>query len=199
MANITKTDAVELIATQALSASTVLKSPELDVSTKLAATIFVAFGRYTIGTPAAAANIRIEGTPDASGDRRWRPLVSLASGITAAVSEAIVTAAADQNVLLVASTTGFVVGDTVLCSDAGTPANSQFGRVKAISANVSITLEDNLTNAMTGKEVYDQADIFPPVLIDCLALKRLRVIVDAAGHDVASMVEAYAVTGDSIG
>ena len=93
-------------------------------------------------------------------------------------------------------TTGFAVGDVVYI-DNGTIGNSEWGRVKAVSANTSITIEDNLVNAQTGATVYDQAQIFRAVDINLRAIGRIRVVVDNTGTGQAIAVEAHMVTADS--
>ena len=60
-------------------------------------------------------------------------------------------------------------------------ANSEFGRIKVVTTNTSVTLEDNLENVQTGATVRGQAEFKTPVIIDVSASKRIRVVVDGSG------------------
>jgi hypothetical protein len=141
---------------------------------------------------------RIEASAKSSGDGYWWPLATFRTAIALAESEAVSgTVSAGTNVITVASTTNLVAGDIIFI-DNGTIGNSEWGRIKSVSAGVSVTIEDNLVNAQTGATIYDQAEMFVAQL-DLTAVGRLRVVADGSGTGQAVAVEALMVTGDSIG
>lgn len=198
MATIAKTVAQTLLALQSIASNTVVISSALDVSTKLAAQILIHFGRRAATALTIGMTFRVEASAKSSGDGHWFPVAQFLTDTAAASDEAVSgTVNAGTNVITVASTTGFTAGDIIFI-DNSTIGNSEWGRVKSISANVSVTIEDNLVNAQTGSTIYDQAQMFQ-CLIDCTAITRLRLVADGSGTGQAVAVEAWAVTGDSIG
>lgn len=197
MATYSKTVGTSVLGLQSVAAGVVLISSVLDVATKMAASLFIHFGRRAATALTVGCIIRIEASSKASGDGHWYPLFIYTSDIAAASDEAVSgTVASGQNVITVAATAGFVAGDIIFI-DNGTIGNSEWGRIKSISANVSVTIEDNLVNAQTGATIYDQAQIFRVVDINCRAISRLRVVIDNTGTGQAIAIEADAVTADS--
>lgn len=198
MATITKTAGTEVLALQSVASNTVLISSALDVSTKLAATIFIHFGRRATTALTQAVEFRIEASSKSSADGHWYPIARFLTQTAAAESEAVSgTVSAGTNVITVASTTNLTVADLIYI-DNGTIANSEWGRIKSVSTNTSVTIEDNLVNAQTGSTIYDQAEMFVAQL-DLTAISRLRLVVDADNTGQAVAVEAHMVSGDSIG
>lgn len=197
MATYTKTQGTSVLALQSVAAAAVLISSAQSVTTAIAATLFIHFGRRAATALTIGAQIRIEASSKSSGDGHWYPLFVFTTDIAAASDQAVNgTCAAGQNVIPMTSTSGFAVGDIVYIDNA-TIGNSEWGRIKAVSTDVSITIEDNLVNAQTGATVYDQAQIFRAVDINCRAIGRLRVVVDNTGTGQAIAVEAHMVTADS--
>lgn len=198
MATITKTQGTSLLTLQSLASNSVVISSVQDVSTKLAATIFMHFGRRATTALTEGLEFRIEGSSKSSADGHWFPLATFKTQIATSETEAVSgTVNAGTNVITVASTTNLTAGDIVYI-DNGTIANSEWGRVKSISANTSITIEDNLVNAQTSSNIYDQAEMFV-AQIDLTAIGRIRVVADGRNTGQAVAVEVYMVTGDSIG
>jgi len=198
MATITKTQGTSLLSLQSVASNTVVISSAQDVSTKLAATVFIHFGRRATTALTEGMEFRIEASSKSSGDGHWYPLASFKTAIAAAESEAVSgTVSSGTNVITVASTTNLVAGDLVYI-DNGTIGNSEWGRVKSISTNTSITIEDNLVNAQTGATIYDQAEFYA-AQIDLTAVGRIRLVADGRNTGQAVAVEAHMVTGDSIG
>lgn len=198
MATITKTAGTELLALQSVASNTVVISSAQDVSTKLAATVFIHFGRRATSALTEGVEFRVEASSQSSGDGHWYPLARFKTATTAAESEAVSgTVSAGTNVITVASTTNLTVADLIFI-DNGTIADSEWGRIKAISTNTSVTIEDNLVNAQTGATIYDQAEMFVAQL-DLTAVTRIRLVADADNTGQAVAVEAHMVTGDSIG
>jgi hypothetical protein len=198
MSTITKTQGTQLLALQSVASNTVVISSAQDVSTKLAATIGIHFGRRAATALTEGMEFRIEASMKSSGDGFWFPLASFKTAIAAAESEAVSgTVSSGTNVITVASTTNLVAGDLVFI-DNGTIANSEWGRVKSIVSNTSITIEDNLVNPQTGATIYDQAEFYV-AQIDLTAVGRIRLVCDGRNTGQAVAVQAFMVTGDSIG
>ena len=198
MAIITKTQDIPLLPLQSVASNTVVISPAEDVSTKISATVGIHFGRRSAIALAAGVEMRIEASMTSSGDSQWFPLVVFKSQNAAVEAETVSgTVNPGTNVLTVASTINLAAGDLVFI-DNSTIENSEWGRVKAISTNSSITLEDNLANAQTGSTIYDSAEYFVAQL-DLSSIGRLRLVVDGRNTGQAVAVEAFMVTADSIG
>src|SRR5215203_4124664 len=153
MATFSKTQGVTLLALQSVASNTVLISSAVDVSTKIAAAFFIHFGRRTASALTEGMEFRLEASAKSSGNGHWFPLFAVKTNTTAAESEAVTsTVSSGTNVITVASTTNLVAGDAIYI-DNGTIANSEFGRIKSIVANTSVTIEDNLVNAQTGATI----------------------------------------------
>jgi len=198
MANITKTVGTSVISLQSVAASSVLISSAVSIASKLAATLFIHFGRRSATAAGAGVNIRIEGSSKSSGDGHWYPLAVLTTQFAACESEAVSgTVLSAQNVITVASTTNLSAGD-IIYIDNGTIANSEWHRIKSIVTNTSVTVEDNLVNAQTGATVYDSAEMYA-IQLDLSALSRLRIVVDGSLFTQAFAIEADMITADSIG
>lgn len=200
MANITKTVQTQLAAPQSLASNSVFISTPFDCSTKLAAMVQIRFGRRATTALTEGVEFRVEVSGlGASTASHWNTIASYKTAIAAAESEAVSgTVSSGTNVITVASTTNLARADIVYI-DNSTIANSEWGRVKSISTNASITIEDNLVNAQTGSTIYDQAEILPPFDIDLRAVKYLRVVVDGSNTGQAIAFEIDLITADSIG
>lgn len=173
------TTTTTLQAIASVAASSVGISSELDISTCLGGNLSIRFGRRSATAAGAGVNFRCDYSPETTGNDSWVSYPLFVSAFAACEAEAVsVTVAAGTNVITVASTTNLVVGD-LLFIDNTTIANSEWGRMKALSANVSVTIEDNLTNAQTGSTIYDAAEIYVPALI-LPGYKRLRVVADGS-------------------
>jgi len=197
MAIINKTQGTTLLSLQSVASNTVVISSTQDVSTKLAATIFIHFGRRTASALTTGMEFRIEGSAKSSGDGYWFPLARVRTLTAAAESEAVSgVVSSGTNVITVASTTNLAAGDIIFI-DNGTIGNSEWGRIKSVVLNTSVTIEDNLVNAQTGATIYDQAEMWA-IQVDLSAIGRLRLVADGSGTGQAVAVEALMVTADSI-
>ena len=196
MAAFSKTGAVSLLGLQSVAASTVVVGSAVDVSTKLGGLIAVRFGRRSATSGTAGANIRLEASPNSSGGL-WVPFAVFTTAFALCEAEAVSgTVSAGTNVITVASTTNLVAGDLIFI-DNGTIANSEWGRIKSISASVSVTIEENLVNAQTGATLYDAAEIYAPVAFPEGAL-RVRAVDDGANFTQAHAIEVIMSTIDGI-
>lgn len=197
MATFTKTAATSVISLQSLASNTVVTSSAVDVSTKFGATIFIHFGHRTASALTSGVEFRVEASAKSSGDGFWWPLASFKTQVTAAEAEAVSgTVSSGTNVITVASTTNLAVGD-IIYIDNGTIGNSEWGRIKSVSTNTSVTIEDNLVNAQTGATIYDQAEMFVAQL-DLTSVVRLRVVADGSNTGQATAIEVFMTSGDAI-
>ena len=198
MATFAKTANLILLALQSIAASSVVVGAAVDVSTKLGGLVYVRFGRRAATAAGAGVNIRIEVSSKASGNNSWVPIAIFTTAFAAVESEAISNAeAAGDTVIEVASTTNLVAGDLIFFDNA-TIANGDFARIKSIVANVSVTLEEGLTNAQAAATVIlDGAEIYNAVAIPEGAI-RLRAVADGSLFTQAFAIEALYSTIDSI-
>lgn len=199
MATYSKTQGTSVLSLQSVASGAVLISSAQDVSTKIAASLFIHFGRRATTALTVGCSIRIEASSKSSGDGHWYPLFVYVTDIATAETEAATgTNNAGQNVITVASTSNLAAGDIVYI-DNSTIGNSEWHRIKSIVTNTSVTFEDNLANAQNSgaATLYDQGQIFRVVDINCRAIGRLRVVVDNTGTGQAIAVEVHMVTADS--
>lgn len=193
----TKTQNVTVFTLASTAASSVAISSDVDVSTIWGASFFIRFGRRSASAAGAGVNIRIEGSFASSGNNTWIPLAVFTTNFAACEAEAVSgTVSSGTNVITVASTTNLTAGD-IIYIDNGTIANSEWARIKSISANVSVTIEDNLVNAQTGATIYDSAEMYVAQL-DLSSIGRIRVVVDGSLFTQANTVEVKMVTLSSI-
>lgn len=202
MASITKTAGIDLLTLQSVSASSVLQQgTPTDVSTKLGGTVFISFGRLAATAAGAGVNIRIEASAEDSGDSDWYPLAVFTTAYAAVEAEDMTaTEPVGETVLAVASTTNLTAGDVIFIENA-TIGNSEWHRIKAISAGASVTIEEvsGLAFQQTNtSNIFDGAEHFVAQL-SFVAIKRIRVVADGSLFTQAFAIKAKMVTGDSIG
>jgi len=179
------------------AASSVSLGTALDVSTKMGGLVYVRFGRRSATAAGAGCNIRLEASHSATVDNSWYPFAVFTTAFAACEAEAVSgTVAAGTAVITVAATANLAAGDVIFI-DNGTIGNSEWGRIKSIVSNTSVTIEDVLVNAATGCTVYDAAEIYAPVAIPEGAA-RIRCVVDASLFTQACAVEARYSTIDGI-
>lgn len=197
MATFTKTVQTALLAIQSVAASTVVMSSAFDVSGKLGGLIHVRFGRRSATAAGAGVNIRLESSSAASGDNTWFPFAIFTTAFAACEAEALTgTVSSGQKVLTLASTTNLTAQDVIFI-DNGTIANSEWGRIKSISANTSVTIEDNLVNAQTSSTIYDAAEIYSPVAFPEGSV-RIRAVIDGSLFTQAFAINVELITINSI-
>lgn len=178
MATITKTEGQVFLSHQAVTHPDTVVGSEVDVGTGLACSIvcFHALVEATANTN--PGKFLIQTSPSASGSEDWSTYQELIVNNTTADTEAMTaTEPIAETVLAVASTTGFVTEDVLYIQDVGTLADSEWGLCQEIVTNTSINLVDGLTVAKDSADViWNDANVFPAVLIDCTALARVRVV-----------------------
>jgi hypothetical protein len=204
MATITKTQGTSLISLQTIASAAVVLGAAQDVSTKLAATVFIHHGRTATTALASGVKFRIEASAKSSLDGFWFPLAEFVTATTASTTTATLTTGttAGDTTLPMTATAGIVVGDLVYIREAGGETNSEFGRVKTVNTNTSVVIEDGTlyNHTVTTSLVWSKAEFFTAQL-DLTAIGRIRVVADwtSAAAGATTVVEAFMVTGDSIG
>lgn len=201
MATISKTQGTAVLAHQAVTHPDTVKGSAQDVSTKLAATIYCYHASVEAAANTNPGSFLIQTSPSASGDEDWVTQVKLDATISTADTEAMTaTEPVGETVLAVASTTGFVAGDTLYIQDASVVADGEWAKCQEIVTNVSINLIDGLTTQKDSADfIWNDADAFPGVQLDLTAVGRLRVVFQHEGATGANVhVKAIMVTGDSI-
>lgn len=201
MATVSKTAGTSLAAWQDVATANVIVGTALDVSTKLAATVFAFLGRnsssaFTAGWP----NIRIEGSAKASGNDAWVPLATFQPVIGASIAATTLNGAVSANAssFVVTSATNIAAGDMMFLGHTSDTTKYELVRVKSVSGT-TITPEENVTNAHdTGAVASDQAEAYAASL-DLTGITRIRAVIDNAGSGRTIYVQVLCVTGDSIG
>ena len=198
MATFSKTQGTSVLSLQSVAANGVVISSAIDVSTKIAASIFIHFGRRAATASTAGARLRIEASSKSSADGHWYPLAMFETNFAAVEAEAVSgTVNAGTNIITVASTSNLAANDIIFI-DNGTIANSEWGRIKSVVTNTSVTIEDNLVNAQTSATLYDGAEMYVANL-RLESVGRIRVVVDGSSFTQAFAVEAHIITTDAIG
>jgi hypothetical protein len=193
----TKTASNTVFALASTAASTVAISSAVDVPTIWSGTFFLRFGRRSATAAGAGVNIRLEGSFATSGDNTWIPLAIYTTNFAACEAEAVSgTVNAGTNVITVASTTNLTAGDVIFI-DNGTIANSEWGRIKSIVSNTSVTIEDNLVNAQTGSTLYDSAEM-TAWQIDLSNIVRIRLVADGSLYTQAFALQCLATYNTSV-
>ena len=203
MASLIKTQGTSLLSLQTIASATVVLGSAADVSTKLSATVFVHTGRTATTALTNGLKIRIEGSAKSSLNGFWFALAEFSTAIAASTTTATLTTGttAGDIILPMTTTAGIVIGDKVYIREAGAETNSEFGRVKLVTANTSVTIEDGtlFNHTITTTLVWSQAEFFTAQL-DLSSIGRIRVVADAASAVTGQtcVVESFMVTGDSI-
>lgn len=172
-----KTIQTELLAITAVAANAQQKSSTLDVSSIDKAAIFIDHARdIATAFVGNGTEYRIEVSEKATGNDSWRTLYSVVCGIATASSIVMdAQEAAGQTLIEIGATTP-TVGDYVFFKNAAI-GNSEWGKVVAINAGVSFTLQDGLTNTQAAITLFNKAEQFV-LNLDLKVATRLRVVVN---------------------
>lgn len=149
------------------------KTPVIDVTNYKHALIFIDHGPISTTTPAAGTEYRIEVSSETSVDSGWRDLVTFRSGITVSIPKDLSALPAGTNVVLLATTPGYTPPECVFIKNA-TLSKSEWAEVVQVDEDVSLTLEDPVTNTQTSSSMYSQAFTFT-AKVDLGDVQRLRV------------------------
>ena len=196
---LTKTAGTSLLTHQAVTHPDTVKGSATDVSTKIAATVFLFHASVEAAANTNGGIFRIEGSASASGDEDWVPLHQCAAQATTADTEAMTaTEPSGETVLACASTTGFVAGDILYIQDTGTLADSEWARCQEVVSNTSINMVDGLTTGMDASDViWNDAETWA-IGVDLSSVTRIRVVFQHEGAAGANChVKATMVSLDS--
>lgn len=173
-----KTIQTELLGITSVAANAQQLSSTLDLTSVRKVAIFIDHGRTaTTAFVVAGTEYRIEVSQKASGDDAWVPILSVVADIAAATEiTADADEAAGQTLIEIGANTP-AVNDYVFWRNA-TIANSEWGKVVAIAAGVTFTLQDGLTNAQAAAQlIYNKAERFA-LALHVETFTRLRVVVN---------------------
>lgn len=194
---INKTAGTSVISHQAITHPDTVKSSAIDVSTKLAATLFLFWASVEAAANTNAGSFLIFASAASSGDEDWTLIRRVITpGGTAATEAMTATEPVAETVLACASTTGFAAGDVLYVQDTGTLADSEWNWCQEIVTNTSINLLWGLTNQKDNADVIWNAAMVAAVELDLSAISRLMVVFQhegatgANGHIKATMVSA---------
>lgn len=199
MATISKTAGTVVQALTQAAGSVVTISSAIDVSTKLAATMFIHFGRRIATAGGAGVTFRVEASAKSSGDGFWWSLAQFTTSFAATTYTALGGSGNDAATpTLTFTNTGFAIGDIIHIDDGTSTSTGEFHRVKALISTTGLTLEDNLVAGHNSKSVSRAAEMFVAAL-DLTAISRIRLVVDGSLFTQVNSFEAFLVSGDSIG
>lgn len=201
MANITKTADIAILAHQAVAHPATVVGSAQDVSTKLAAMIYLFHASVEAVANTNPGKFLIQTSDSANGDDDWITVYEFIPRVSTADTEAMTaTEPATETVLAVAATAGFVAEDKLYIQDAGVVADGEWRICKEIVTDTSIDLVDGLTAQKDASDViWNDADIFKCPL-DLTAITRVRVVFMHEGGAGANVhIKGVMVTGDSIG
>lgn len=198
MATPSKTAQTDLLAWQDVSTANTPVGSSLDVSGKFEIGIRIAVGRRS-GTAFTSPwpEVRIEGSPKASGTHYFATIFPFVPNIGASIANTTLNGAvsAGASSFVVSSATNIAAGDILFLGDSST-SNYEIVRVKSVSGT-TITPEENIVNAhANGAIVTDQAETFIGAF-DVSAYSRVRAV--CANHSGQSIsVEVNVMTLDSV-
>jgi hypothetical protein len=195
--DIKKTIQTNLLPLQAVAASTIVKSSELDLTNVKKATFFIDHGRTVVTAWGAGLGTvyRIQVSEKATGNDTW---VSMTTYVASSVISVAVVADADNAAgasTILCGTAVAVAGDNVFWANSTTVTNGEFGIVASVSGTVSFTLLDPLTYAQdSDTNIFTQAEhwVYP---MDATGYTRARVVVqNVAGTTYAIQARVAAIT-----
>lgn len=187
----TKTGGSALLSLQTCASGAVVIGSAIDVSTLWEMFVAIHLGRTATTALTNPAKIRIEASPETSGNDSWVSIAEFLSDTLASTTTATLTTAttAGATVLPMTTTAGILVGDMVYIQEAGGQTNSEFRRVITVTANTSITVEEGCTYAhtVTTTKVWSKANYWAARL-NVAPYMRVRMVADCA----------YAASGQTI-
>lgn len=190
----TKTQGTALLALTQQATAVITVGSVVDVTTKMAASIYVKMGRTVATALGNEIRFRLESSAKSSGNDEWIPIMQWTSisGKTACTATTLngATTAGNTTSLLTAGT-GFNAGVWAYFRETGTPANSEWSRIASLSTN-TVTFEEAQTRSHTnGITVTTLAEGWQ-YDIDCSSICRIRLIVDSASAASGQTVDVIA-------
>lgn len=150
-----------------------------DVSTYYQATLHIAYG-LSSEVAHTGTKISVQGSSTTSGDEDWYTIAEFTTKTGTPNTEAFGgSEAGGATVLEVASTTGLYDDDETrwIFIEDNTAANSEIALLVSHVANVSVTVQDGITNAHdTSDAMFDIADSLSISIPD--TVNRVRIIYD---------------------
>lgn len=179
----TKTLGTALLAHTQQATAVVTIGSAVDVSTKFAAQYYIKLGRSVATALTNEVKFRIEASAKSSGNDEWLPIYEFtsATGKTACNASTVNDAAftAGDTTFVITAATGIAAGDILYLRETGTPANSEWVRVAAVSGT-TVTFEEACTRSHTnGIATADFGEVFTGYL-NLDAIGRIRLVVDSA-------------------
>jgi len=196
----TNTVQTDLAIIQTLAADLVVKSSEYTTSGKLSASIGIWHAKdHASASVGGGTKYTVEKSYALTGDDSWMPITWVQAGLTAPT---VITTDAEEapgQTLIEIGVTTPVVGD-IICFKNSTIGLTEFREVIAISAGVSCTLKDGLTNTQAQGTYNTQVEKFD-IKIDLKGIVRLRVFVNnnLGTTNRAIIFEIKLTTCDGIG
>jgi hypothetical protein len=198
--SLSKTIQSEVQAMTTVSANDVSVTDAVNVSNIQGAAIFIDHAPVGTDAPGVGTIYEIEASEKATGNDTWRTIAIYKSATIAAatvtVSESNYPA---QTVIPMNPTPAYTLTDNVFFFNTDDFANSEWGKMADLSANVSIELRDGLTNTQASSVLYNRAEHYV-ALLDLTALTRLRVTCHNNGHaDAEDVIWRVAlITGEYV-
>jgi hypothetical protein len=191
---LSKTIGTALLAHTQQATAVVTVGSAISVTTEMVAQIYVKMGRTVATALSNEIKFRLEASAKASANDEWYPVLewTSASGKTACNSTTLNGATTAGNTTsILTSGTGFSAGARAYFRETGTPANSEWSRVKSLSSN-TVTFEEGQTRDHTNSiNVATLAEDFAWV-VDLSAISRIRLIVDSASAASGQTVDVIA-------
>lgn len=177
-----------------------------DVSTKMAGILGIRIGRMSASPFKEPVNMRLEWAAHYANSSMWFPVPGFDYDTSDDFNESVpglmsgtAAASAAQAVIGLTNTGAAEPQDMVYIDNPTTPAQSQFGRIKAVTRDTSITLDDILLYAVTTScVVYRGAEALSQQ-IDFSTFQRLRLVIDGTRAGQPFAVDSYLITADSFG
>lgn len=197
-----KTDSVEVLAHQAATHPTTIVGSSISALTKRGVSLFLYHAYVEATADTNPGKFLVQTRPDAgdgSVNEHWATVVEFTAKGTTPDTEALTaTEPSGETVMAVASTTGFAAEDLVYLQDTTTLADSEWGKLRTLATNTSLTLIDGLTTGKDSSDViWNDASVFTCYL-DLNAGESYRVAWTHEGATGANgHVKAIGITYDS--
>lgn len=189
-----KTQGSALLAHTQQATADVTFGSAIDVTTKFSTRVFIAMGRTIATALGNEVLFRLEASAKSSGNDEWYPLYQQTSGSGKTTCNAPTlngATTAGNTTCVVSSGTGITAGNLLYFRETGTPANSEWSRVKSVSGT-TVTFEEpqtrNHTNGITITNFAEKISYD----IDLSNIGRIRLAVDTASNPSGQTVDVLA-------
>lgn len=199
MTNLTQAEHT-FISHQALTHPGNIEGTEYASATNLSGAIVVRIASVEVIANDAGVIVLIMGSLLASGDDEWFELASFQGSAVVPETEALSGGgeAAGTKVIVVASTTNFVVKKLIYAQDASVVADGEWHRVMGVVTNTSVAIDVGLENAKDNSDfLWTEADEFNLHISDLAGLKRVNVYIiaeDGTGSNLEVLAQGTFAT-----